>query len=334
MQTLVDTEVRDTYQLEPSSIEIENPQWNTQLQILVDRVAKGLGCSGKVEAKLYKLLLYKPGGHFKKHRDTEKDKNMFGTLILQLPSIHEGGDLVVHNRDNTHTVFDFGKSTNRSAYGIHFAAHYADAEHEVTEIKSGYRLALVYSLCWVEGHGQTVFKSELIEQLKEPLAKVKDKTIAVMLSHRYTQQSFRQNGIKALKGIDNDRYSLLNAANLRLPKKNQFEFRIASATLKIGCDHMLGNEDTTPDSNTFKTNKWFDSKGCSKKGLDLTNLSYVIDPERKKVVSNEEFNDERLFGTTDFLEWIQGYLGNESVYRVTLYRRYFLAMLPKISKNA
>jgi hypothetical protein len=41
----------------------------------------------------------------------------------------------------------------------------------------------------VEGNGQTAFKSELIEQLKEPLVKVKDKTIGVMLSHRYTQQS-------------------------------------------------------------------------------------------------------------------------------------------------
>ena len=61
--------------------------------------------------------------------------------------------------------------------------------HVSIELKSGYRLALVYSLCWVEGNGQTAFKSELIEQLKEPLVKVKDKTIGVMLSHRYTQQS-------------------------------------------------------------------------------------------------------------------------------------------------
>ena len=34
--------------------------------------------------ELYKLLLYKTGGHFKAHRDTEKAEGMFGTLIVQL----------------------------------------------------------------------------------------------------------------------------------------------------------------------------------------------------------------------------------------------------------
>ena len=38
-------------------------------------------------------------------------------------------------------------------YSIHFAAHYADVEHEILKVKNGYRLALVYSLCWVDGNG-------------------------------------------------------------------------------------------------------------------------------------------------------------------------------------
>ena len=36
----------------------------------------------------------------------------------------------------------------RSAYCCKYAAHYSDCEHEVSEIGGGYRLALVYSLCW------------------------------------------------------------------------------------------------------------------------------------------------------------------------------------------
>ena len=31
-----------------------------------------------------------------KHRDSEKDKKMFGTLIIQPPSTHTGGELVVY----------------------------------------------------------------------------------------------------------------------------------------------------------------------------------------------------------------------------------------------
>ena len=88
--TLYDKDVRDTFQIEPSAIKIKNPEWNEGLNKLTKRVAEGLGCHGKIEAKLYKMLIYKQGGHFKKHSDTEKEKNMFATLILQLPSIHEG----------------------------------------------------------------------------------------------------------------------------------------------------------------------------------------------------------------------------------------------------
>ena len=55
------------FQLEPSSFEIKNREWNEGLKKLVDiNVAKGLGCYGEIEAKLYKLLVYQPGGHFKK----------------------------------------------------------------------------------------------------------------------------------------------------------------------------------------------------------------------------------------------------------------------------
>ena len=106
-----------------------------------------MGVKGSVEIKLYKMLIYEKGGHFLKHRDTEKENGMFATLVLQLPSIHEGGELVVYNGDER-KVYDFGQSTGNAPYLIHYAADYADLEHELLEVKSGYRTALVYSLCW------------------------------------------------------------------------------------------------------------------------------------------------------------------------------------------
>ena len=64
---------------------------------LVQRVKVELGLRKevKVRGELYKLLLYKRGGHFKPHRDTEKSESMFATRILLLPSEFTGGDLVV-----------------------------------------------------------------------------------------------------------------------------------------------------------------------------------------------------------------------------------------------
>ena len=61
--------------------------------------AGGLGADGTVEAELYKLLVYEPGGFFLEHRDTEKVGGMFATLIVVLPSEHEGGELVVAHQD-------------------------------------------------------------------------------------------------------------------------------------------------------------------------------------------------------------------------------------------
>ena len=97
-------------------------------------------------------MVYEKGGHFLKHRDTEKEKNMFGTLIIQPPSTHTGGELVVYeNDDRSNRVIDFGQKKGKSESSVHFAAHYADLEHELLQVKSGYRLVLVYSLCWVKG---------------------------------------------------------------------------------------------------------------------------------------------------------------------------------------
>ena len=66
-QTIVDTSVRCTWQLNPTQFSITNPQWEKKLQLLLPRVKTELGCDAKmkVTCQLYKLLLYEPGGHFK-----------------------------------------------------------------------------------------------------------------------------------------------------------------------------------------------------------------------------------------------------------------------------
>ena len=65
-QTIVDTSVRSTWQLNPTQLSITN-QWEKRLQLLLPRVKTELGCDPKmnVTCQLYKLLLYEPGGHFK-----------------------------------------------------------------------------------------------------------------------------------------------------------------------------------------------------------------------------------------------------------------------------
>jgi len=95
-----------------------------------------------IRAELYKLLIYDPGAFFLPHRDTLKAPGMFGTLVIVLPSDHTGGELVVTHGNRKVTL----SLANNEVSAIHYAAFYADCEHEVKPILSGTRIALVYNL--------------------------------------------------------------------------------------------------------------------------------------------------------------------------------------------
>src|SRR5690349_17282642 len=90
------------------------PGWQPLLHSAVTQSAAALdlndteACS--IEARLYKLLLYQEGGHFTAHQDTEKERGMIGTLVLQLPCCegHIGGSLTVKHKGQQFT-HDFAK---------------------------------------------------------------------------------------------------------------------------------------------------------------------------------------------------------------------------------
>ena len=129
---------------------------------------------------------------------------MFGTLIIQLPGEHKGGELVIYNNDSTKSIHDFGAKSGKSEFSIQFAAHYADVEHEILEVKSGYRIALIYSLCWVNGNGCYETKNKgSVEKMISCLSDLSNAkySLAFSLDYQYTPSSIMQNGINCLKGI-------------------------------------------------------------------------------------------------------------------------------------
>ena len=73
--TLVDTSVRDCWQIDGKSVDMDGAMWDDTFSRILDEAAIGLGCPGeRLEAKLYKLLVYEPGGFFAAHRDTEENQ--------------------------------------------------------------------------------------------------------------------------------------------------------------------------------------------------------------------------------------------------------------------
>ncbi|ETI35849.1 hypothetical protein F441_17769 [Phytophthora nicotianae CJ01A1] len=91
LDTMTDENVRKSWQLAPDQVAINNPLWHTGIEKLSETVASRLGYKGvPIQCKLYKMLVYGEGGHFVKHQDTEKEDGMVATLVVQLPSLHEG----------------------------------------------------------------------------------------------------------------------------------------------------------------------------------------------------------------------------------------------------
>lgn len=140
--TLVDTAVRRTWQIGADRVHIKGRHWNAMLEGVVEQAATGLGAGAGVEADLYKLLVYDEGSFFVEHRDTEKSPGMFATLIVALPSLHTGGELVLRHREREARLDLRCADVSELAW----AAFYADCVHEVLPITSGCRLVLVYNL--------------------------------------------------------------------------------------------------------------------------------------------------------------------------------------------
>ena len=141
-QTLIDTDVRRTWQIDADRVRIQGQNWTQSLDAIVVRAAAGLGVTDAVAPELYKLLVYDQGSFFISHRDTEKAPGMFATLIIALPSVHEGGDLLVRHKGREARLDLRGADPSEAA----FAAFYADCVHQVLPVTSGCRLALVYNL--------------------------------------------------------------------------------------------------------------------------------------------------------------------------------------------
>jgi predicted 2-oxoglutarate/Fe(II)-dependent dioxygenase YbiX len=212
--TIIDTTVRNTLQIEPGRINIGGRHWPKTLATIIDAVAAGLGVSDPIEAEFYKMLIYETGSFFVSHRDTEKTPGMFATLVIALPSSCSGGELVVRHKDRSISL-DLRVDDPAE---VAFAAFYADCLHEVLPVTAGYRVTLVYNLLR-RGKGQVPqppnYTNEQ-DQLAVLLRHWHDDTdenapekLVYPLEHAYTAPDF---GFATLKGADSAAAGVLAGA--------------------------------------------------------------------------------------------------------------------------
>ena len=200
-ETIVDTKVRNVWQIASENFELSNPQWEKSLQKSIKQMGKQLGLHGcKIDFAPYKLLIYEKGSFFTAHRDTEKIPNMFATLVINLPSQHEGGELIVsHGGQSQHYSF----ADDDDIFHPTFVAFYADCSHEIKPITSGYRICLIYNLAIVNRKQQPLLSQQLkmVEEVSHFIQKWTRKNnnnpiLTYLLEHDYSEENLRLSNLK------------------------------------------------------------------------------------------------------------------------------------------
>ena len=221
-ETIVDTAVRNTIQIQPSLITISSQHWQDAFKELLRSACAGLGVKeDRVSAELYKLLLYEEGSHFKPHVDSEKVEGMFGTLVIQFPSSFSGGTVLVRH-NGIERIFPLGVDDGSCSKLHHFVAHYADCEHEVREVTTGSRLVAVYSLVWVHAGPLPQAPDEnLADKLARALRapEYRRRTLGALMLNSYTARAIANLGIRALKHQDRAVVGTLLAASRLLQRE-------------------------------------------------------------------------------------------------------------------
>ena len=213
--TLVDTSVRDCWQIGAERIRLAGGAWQETFSRILGAAASGLGCPGDgLDAQLYKLLVYERGGFFSTHRDTEKADGMIATLSVSLPVAGGGGELLVRHHGREVAVDMNVEEPSELA----FAAFYADCTHEIRPVVEGHRLSLVFNLCLRPGDESTPREApdygEQIDLLAQRLVAWRSEDDAAeklvwLLDHEYSAAGL---SFDRLKNADAARAQTLAAA--------------------------------------------------------------------------------------------------------------------------
>lgn len=245
-ETIVDTSVRKTWELDHTNYKLLNPEWEGFLQKVALTAASGLGLMD-VTVKSHKLLLYEKGSFFKRHKDSEKEPGMVGTLVICLPSEHQGGDVHL-SFGSDERVFSTAPT---STFDVTALAWFSDVTHEIKEITSGYRLALTYNIIQNRKHKQSArFFGEQMQHVRKVLLdwnskSSKAKMLVYPLDHKYSQSSM---ALQVMKGRDK---AVCQALNDVAPQSGVFFLLAHMTRVESNGVEDYGYDDEDEEKGTF-----------------------------------------------------------------------------------
>jgi len=326
-ETLVDREVRRTWQVDAGKVQIGGRRWEQDLAQILRLAARGLGVEGTVRAELYKLLVYDQGSFFVTHRDTEKAPGMFATLVIVLPCDYQGGELLIRHQEEEARI----ELRPRDPAEVSFAAFYADCRHEVLPVTAGHRLTLTYNLIRTGGGPipqapdyapQQAQVTDLLRKWPATLGEADGGPVKLVypLEHAYTQAEL---DFSTLKGADAAVAAVVVAAS----EAADCDCHLALLTIEESgwAEYAGGWDENEYEIGEVTDYRWTLEHWCRPDGGKPT-MSAL--PFEEKEVSPPEALDDLEDTETEFSEAT----GNEGVSFERFYQRAALVLWPRTAR--
>ena len=204
-QSQVGTATKTLYRLDArkskefSDINVLNDSWKDEVTAVCDRVQQVLAPGAeKVNAELYKLLIYSKGDFFRIHQDAQHSARMFATLLFFLPVRYTGGEFEVFDRFNREDAHDI--EDKKIPGSCSWVAFYTDVRHRVTKIQEGFRVVLNYSLSFDGAMAPSSFLPPIICEaaIVDYFKNAENKALAIPLSYEYTLATLSPDFLKGL----------------------------------------------------------------------------------------------------------------------------------------
>ncbi|MCO5597138.1 hypothetical protein L7F22_051213 [Adiantum nelumboides] len=284
--TIVEKSVREARQIDAALLTY-HPQNSTfflyTAQAIAAHAVEKLGMDPhniRLDAKPYKLLLYEAGGHFAFHQNTEREFGMFGTLIIQIPTLspHQGGQVVVH-RTHDSVTFDFCGSKRSEKF--YFTTFFADCQHMLKLITTGSWVCLVFNLVCQSTQVIPLHHSPgtLLTSVARTEAALKSwlqspdekgpQNIFIPLEHKYTKTNLCFAG---LKGNDAVAAEMLRRCRRNMSPELSFELLVCIITRHRFCE----GEDGDYDRSEFDVTKWV---GENDREVNFSSIKIDLDSE-------------------------------------------------------
>ena len=195
-KTVVDTKVRQAHRLVARG---KATVGGFDPTTVLGDIEAALSPREHLEATLTDVLVYPAGGHFAQHKDTPRDTNLVGTLVVGLPIEHTGGSF--HIADE---VIDWSGKPDPSQ--LRWVALFGDVDHEVRPVTAGSRVTLVYSLSRSNRLREDPKRAALMAKLRDAI-ELPSGTLMIACARQVIAETANKGAVQSidtLRGFDRD----------------------------------------------------------------------------------------------------------------------------------